>query len=130
MHHVPENLRVLQREEAHAIHCQLRRLEVRHDEDPAFADVNELEATEEHFGHGRPGCRLPQHQACAATGLLDGGVHGGAALPFQREVRQARAHARGHAVPWRASGNNKQWTHLLMSSRLDLKTRLLKRPNK
>jgi hypothetical protein len=42
MHHVPEILRVLQREEAHAIHRQLRRLEVRHDEDPAFADVNEL----------------------------------------------------------------------------------------
>jgi len=42
MHHVPGILRVLQREEAHAIHRQLRRLEVRHDEDPAFADVNEL----------------------------------------------------------------------------------------
>ena len=44
MYHVPEILRVLQREEAHAIDRQLRRLEIRHDEDPAFADVNELEA--------------------------------------------------------------------------------------
>jgi len=98
MYHVPEILRVLQREEAHAIDRQLRRLEIRHDEDPAFADVNELEAAEKHFDHGRPGCRLPQHQACAATGLLDGGMHGGAEIPFQREVRQARAHARGHAL--------------------------------
>jgi hypothetical protein len=105
MHHVPEFLRLLQREDAHAIQPQLRRLEVRHDEDPALADVNELEAAEGHLRHGRPGPWPPQHQVCAAVGVLDGGVHGATAMPFQREVRQGCAHARRHAAliasePW------------------------------
>jgi hypothetical protein len=69
MHHVPEILGVLQRKEAHVDHRQLRRLEsVRHDEDPAFADVNELEAAEWNVGHGRPRPHLPQHQVTGMRG--------------------------------------------------------------